>query len=64
VTVTLCVEPDAEGTGTPVDQRVADAKFAAVIADVEYRMSNCAAVPLKLSSPGVVHDRVTLFHAD
>jgi hypothetical protein len=35
VTVTLCVEPDADGAGTPVDQRVADEKFAAVIADVE-----------------------------
>jgi len=35
VTTTLCVEPDANGVGTPVVQRVADEKFAAVICDVE-----------------------------
>src|SRR5262245_47787437 len=64
VTSTLCEVPGAAGTGTPVVKRVAEAKLAAVIGEVEYRMSNCDAFPSKLSSPGVVQVSVTLFHGD
>lgn len=46
--------------GVPV-HLVALAKLAAVIWAVEYRRSNWDAVPLRLSSPGVVHDSCTLF---
>jgi hypothetical protein len=61
VTVVLWCVPGTAGTGAPF-QGVALAKFAAVIALVEYRMSNDEAVPVKLSSPGVVHESWTLFH--
>src|SRR5690242_15671900 len=44
--------------------RVALAKLAAVIAEVETRRSYCAAVPLRLSSPGALHESGTLFQAD
>src|SRR5512147_2320775 len=52
-----CVVPAAVGAGSPVTV-VADAKFAAVIGEVERLRSYVVAVPVVPSSPGAVQDNV------
>src|SRR2546426_4246941 len=56
----LCVVPGAAGAGVEV-QRVAEPKLDAVMGDVEYRRSKAEATPVMPSSPGAVHEIVTLF---
>ena len=55
VTVKVCVAPDAVGAGSPVTCVAVD-QLAAVIGDLDQRMSYDVAVPVRLSSPTAAHE--------